>query len=362
MPPKAVAEFAAGTPYLEDVDLRDVGKVSVGGPYNAGAAGVVPRAEVNGLLGTFAPARLIAVITLLRQMVFSWRRGATAGELPYVARSRAVDAGKPLQQGVMEALGFSFTAGQEYIHPSGVVSLGNLAKCPLGVAILEKAVRAGVTISEEQIGALLVALCAVFRVLGAFEDIGDVFSRRYRSQKDSLASGSGSRGYSKQLSFWLGAYTVKAAAVEGRLAAALLSITTLTDLLVLAFFETPQAVPAIVNAAPEDILGMARVLMKRETLEHEKLARVVLDSGAYHQEERPALNKMRTMGLSSLAIPEFTPPSPPGIAASTFVAELKERVAFITQERSEFRRTRGEDAEKTLIKMFPQLEDTEKGF
>ena len=72
----------------------------------------------------------------------------------------------------------------------------------------------------------------------------------------------GGTGYSKQLSFWLGAFTIKATAIDSTSASALLSLTTLTDLVVLAFFETSQIVSQIASAATEDIVSMSRVLVK----------------------------------------------------------------------------------------------------
>ena len=119
-------------------------------------------------------------------------------------------------------------------------------------------------------------------------------------------------------------------------------------------FDSPQLVTQIATPSVDDITAMSRVLVKREILEHEKLARTVLEAGAFHPEERPTLVKLRTIGLSSIAIPDFNPPSPPGVAPATFIADLKDK--------ADFRRTRGEEAEKAMLKAFPQLFEGDKGF
>lgn len=74
--------------------------------------------------------------------------------------------------------------------------------------------------------------------------------------------------------------------------------------------------------------------------------------------------KLKALRLTSLAVNDFIPPSPAGVAPATFilVAELKERVALVAHDRAKFRRTRGEETERALLKAFPSLNDDDWNF
>lgn len=144
------------------------------------------------------------------------------------------------------------------------------------------------------------------RILGVTEDVGNIFGAR--AQKDSLATGGLFRGYSEQISFWLGCFTLKARAIDAAFAGTILSLTTLTDIVVLALLDNPARISTIVQTAHDDTVSMRRALVKREVFQFEKLARTVFEAGAFFQEERAAPKELKKFGLAYLAVNDFVPP------------------------------------------------------
>ena len=110
----------------------------------------------------------------VKQLVFSWRRGATSGELPYVSRFKRVSGAKGLPQMTFEHLGLTFSHGPDFIHPANIVALEDVASCPLGTSIRERASKGSIMISDIQIGVLPVSLCAIFNRVGRWHQNGEL--------------------------------------------------------------------------------------------------------------------------------------------------------------------------------------------
>ena len=116
------------------------------------------------------------------------------------------------------------------------------------------------------------------------------------------------------------------------------------------------------ETASAELTAMFRSLSKREILEYEKVAKILLEAQAFFAEEVQALRAMRGMGPGNLAVPGYAPPCPSGTTLTIWMAELKERVAFLTQERPDFIRVRGHRTADQIVASCPHLGEEDKGF